>query len=613
MPRAPQLQQQVQAQALPGVRLQAAPSPESFGANTGQLAARIGAAVYDQELQIADRSSVMEAETLASKNQLRIQQDVYNMRGKNAANAPDYALKEYDDIDQQIMKGLANDRQRGMYQSISRQKREMLNRASLVHANQEAERFGTEMFNANMKTSIDVARSYGDFPLGVEFEKNNQSRFIGERAAQYGYLGTPQYKEQVKEAHSATNRAVIEGLITKGDDLKAKAFYDKMLEIERPQTRVDKQTGQVTEITSQLQFTAQDREAVQKIVEEGSTRGEAHRQTIKILGEIGMETPEQRRQALNMADAMDNEKVGELVRKKLEHRFAQEDKRKQEEYQGTFTNATKLIDEQWKQVPTASAREMVPAPVWADLGIQDRHTLETYVAQLRDPGKKATDLPTWVKLNAMKDDDLAKLSRSQMLDYLTKLDNSDGDKLLTRWNGVLNAKEGKQTGEKYEQLFSNKQLLDNAMELTGYFDMTKPRSKWPVEHQQLENRVQKLVDQALSQIPKDAPREKKEKAIQDIVDAQVKAKVKVDKGIFSFEKDRAVGEFEDFKDAASIRVPLKEIPVNDQDTIKGILRQADKKLDPGKIERIYALKQLQKAGKIKREDLIDQTRKIVQE
>ena len=613
MPQVPRPQQHVSPVGLPGVREMAAPTPDSYGAGVGDRAAKLGAAVYEREIYFADHAAVMEAETLASKEQLRIQRDVYNMRGKNAANAPDYALKEYDDIDQQIMNGLVNDRQRGMYQRISRQKREMLNRASLVHADEEAERFGTEMFNANMKTSIDVARSYGDFPLGVENEKNNQTRLIELRAAQYGYLGTPQYKEQVKEAHSATNRAVIEGLITKGEDLKAKAFYDKMLEIERLQTRVDEQTGQMTETPSQLQFTAQDREAVQKILLEGSTRGEAHRQTIKILGEVGMDTPEERRTALNMADAMSDEKVGELVRRKLEHRFEQEDKRKHEGYQQTFANATKLIDETWKRIPEQSAREMVPASVWAALSIQDRHTLETYVGQLRDPGKKATDLPTWVKINSLKDEQLANVSRSQMLDYLTKLDSSDGDKLLTRWNGVLNAKEGKPTGEKYEQLFSNKQLLDNAMELTGYFDMTKPRAKWPVEHQQLENRVQKLVDQALSQIPKDAPREKKEKAIQDIVDAQVKAKVKVDKGIFSLEQERAVGEYEDFKDAASIRVPLKEIPVNDQDTIKGILRQADKKLDPGKIERIYALKQLQKAGKLDRQAVIDQTRKIVQE
>lgn len=598
MPRAPQLQQQVQAQALPGVRLQAAPSPESFGANTGQLAARIGAAVYDQELRAADHAAVMEAETKAGQEQLRIMQGVTQLRGKHAAQAPLYAAQEFDKINAEIASRLNGDRQKGMYESVVRAKRESLDRFALTHFNQENDRFQEDTFKANISQSVDVARANAESPVQVSFEKDLQAQKVRERAIRLGYDGTPQEQDEINATHSRTNTEVIKGLVEKGQDLRAKAYYDQLKK---------------GESGNKLEFTAQDRDVVERVLLEGSTRGEAHRQTIKILGEIGMDTPEQRRQALNMADAIGDEKVGELVRQKLEHRFAQEDKRKHEGYQQTFANATKLIDEQWKQVPTASAREMVPAPVWADLSIQDRHILDTYVGQLRDPGKKATDLPTWVKLNSMKDEELANLSRSQMLDYLTKLDNSDGDKLLTRWNGVLNQKDGKPGGEKYEQLFSNKQLLDNAMELTGYFDMTKPRAKWPVEHQQLENRVQKLVDQALSQIPKDAPREKKQQAIQDIVDAQVKAKVKVDKGVFSFEKDRAVGEFEDFKDAASIRVPLKEIPVNDQDTIKGILRQADKKLDTGKIERIYALKQLQKAGKLDRQAVIDQTRKIVQE
>lgn len=598
MPKAPQLTQQVQAQALPGVRLQAAPSPESFGAGFGQLASRVGMAVYEQELRAADHAAVMEAETRAGQEQLRIMQGVTQLRGKHAAQAPLFAAQEFDKINTEIAGSLHNDRQKGMYDSVVRQKRESLDRFALSHFNQENERFQEDTFKANISQSVDVARANADAPVQVAFEKDLQAQKVRERAARLGFDGTPQEQAEINATLSRTNTEVIKGLLENGQDLRASAYYNQLKK---------------GESGNKLEFTAQDRGAVENALLEGSTRGEAHRQTIKILGEIGMDTPEQRRLALNMADAMGNEKVGELVRQKLEHRFAQEDKRKHEGYEQTFGNATKLIDEQWKQSPASSAREMVPAQVWADLSIQDRHTLETYVGQLRDPGKKATDLPTWVTLNAMKDDDLAKLSRSQMLGYLTKLDNGDGDKLLTRWNGVINAKEGKQKDEKYEQLLSNKQLLDNAMELTGYFDLTKPRSKWPLEHQQLENRVQKLVDQALSQIPKDAPREKKEQAIQAVVDAQVKAKVKVDKGLFSFEKDRAVGEFEDFKDAASIRVPMKEIPSADQDMIKGLLRQADKKLDTGKIERIYALKRLQKAGKIDRQALIDQTRTIIQE
>ncbi|MHB1098090.1 MAG: hypothetical protein ACYCZR_00920 [Burkholderiales bacterium] len=611
MPRAPQRTQQVQDAALPGVRLQAAPSPESRGAGFGQLASRVGLALYEQEIRAADHAAVMEAETIAGDSELTILSNMQTLQGKDAVTARELVDTQFKTVEDELTKGLSNDRQRGMLQSILRSRRQSLNRAALAHATSETEKYEALTYGNNVSQAVNLARAHAGDPLRLASEKDLIAQKV-EIVAQRRGWDQDAHDGELTNIYSKMNTAAIVGMLERGNDLDAKRFYAELQGTEQKRTRVDA-SGQTLTLPARMQFTAQDRETVEKSLFEGSTRGEAHRQTLKILGEIGMDTPEQRRQALNMADAMGDDKVGELVRQKLEHRFAQEDKRKQEGYQQTFGNATKLIDEQWKQVPTASAREMVPAHVWADLSVQDRHTLNTYVGQLRDPGKKVTDIPTWAMLNEMKDDALAKVPSSKMLDYLTKLDKSNGDTLLIRWNGAINAKDRKQKDLKYEEFLTNKQLLDNAMELTGYFDLTIPRSKWPLEHQQLENRVQKLVDQALSQIPKDAPREKKEQAIQAVVDAQVKAKVKVDKGLFSFEQERAVGEFDDFKDAASIRVPLKEIPVGELDLIKGLLRRAEKKLDNGKIERIYALKRLRQAGKIDRQALIDRTQQIIEE
>ena len=621
MPRVPPIESSVRDAALPGVRVQGTPSPSDFGADVGGTLQRAGLAMFERELHAQDQAAVMDAENRAGAEYINILTRMKDMRGKDAAGAEDFARGEFENSYTNLRQGLTG-RQQRMFDRVIQPKIHAIHSAAKEHFRVENDKLLEDTFQANMKQSVDFARANADFPMAdgnlgtmqLEAEKDIQELKIRNRAERLGF-DEATVQDQVRSMHSTTNRAVIEALLTKGQDLKAKAYYDRVLKQE--------QGGLTEEGQGKLQFTASDREAVERSLEVGSSHGEAHRQYLKILAEVGKGTAKDRRLALNQADVLeiDNPKVGALVRQKLEHAFAQEDHRKREEHEEQFSQAIASID-QMKGDHSITVEQMVPAPIWAEMSPAERATMTKYrEGFLPQAAKRGTDLETWVKINAMKDEDLAKVPRSKMMEWVQALDNGDGDKLLTRWNGVINAAKpdgGKQKDIKYEEFLTNKQMVDNAMELTGYFDMTKSRAKWPVEHQQLENRVYKLVDQALAQIPKDAPRAQKEKAIQDIVNSQVKERVKV--GGFNLPffgqvggTERAVGEFEDFPEGARVRVPLKDIPSGDQDLIKGLLRDGNKKLDNGKIERIYGLKQLQKAGKITRQALIDQTRAIIQE
>lgn len=622
MPRVPVREQQVSDAALPGVRLQGAPSPSAFGAEIGGTLQRLGSAMYERELQAADRAAVMEAETIAGTSELEILDKMGQMKGRDAVTARDFVDEQFSAVETKLTGALSNDRQRQMFKQVVQHKRDSLNRTALNHATRETEAFEKLTYANNLDQAVNLSRAHAGDDIRIAADKGAVAMKIALMAERQGW-DDEAHKTELTKVYSKMNLAAITGKLEQGDDRGARAYYQKVLHGvdgkggEEAHTRVNEETGEIKKYPQLLQFTAEDRAHVEKALDEGSTRGEAHRQFLTIMA-AGTDTAEARRVATNTANAIGDEKVGAMVLQKLDHAFAQEDKRKNEQHQETFANATKLIDEQWKQNPTKTAREMVPADRWAALSIQDRNTLETYLEHARDPGKKSTDMETWVRINSMKDEDLAKVSRSQMMAYVNKLDNGDGDKLLTRWNGVINAKnpDGKKD-IKYSEFLSMEDMTKKAMANTGYFDLNTPLSKLPPEQQVLRNNVESAINRRMATIPKDAPLAEKEKAIQEVVDAQVKAQVKVggiDLPFFGVVggKQRAVGEFDSFKDKP-IRVPLKDIPAGDQDLVKGLLREANKKLDNAKIERIYALKQLRKAGKLDRQALIDQTRKIIEE
>src|SRR3990167_1573206 len=325
MPRAPEMQQQVQTAGLPGVRIGGAPSPESYGAGLGETTRRIGLALYEQEIRSADHAAVMEAETRAGQEQLRIMQDVTQLRGKNAAEAPLFASQEFDKINADIEKGLNGDRQKGMYQSVVRHKREALDRFALSHFNQENDRFQEDTFKANIAQSVDVARANAEAPLQVALEKDVQEQKIRARATRLGYDGTPQEQDELTAIHSRTNTEVIQALLTKGQDQRARAYYDQLKKEERPRSRVDEETGAVREIPARLQFTARDRDTIEKALDEGSTRGFARR-TVNALVSEGIATAEDRQARVaklnELADSgRIDDKTFDAAKQRLEHEF----------------------------------------------------------------------------------------------------------------------------------------------------------------------------------------------------------------------------------------------------------------------------------------------------
>jgi hypothetical protein len=582
MPQAPFAQRQVVDQAVPGVRVGAAPTAQTYGEGIGDTVSNASVRMYDLQTRSSDHAAVVEAETRANAEQLRIQQDVLGMKGKDASNAPQYAQEQWDQVHQDILGSLANDRQKAMYHSIGLQKGEIINRGALSHFNQEDERYQNETYQANLSSSVNVARANAESPVAVAFEKDLQQMRVDERATKYGYAGTPQHDEELLRVHSTTNKEVIHGLLDKGQDLRAKAFYDQIMRDEKANP-------------TKLQFTAQDRDVVDKAIFEGSTRGVSRRTAQDLIGQYGIETAEQRKQIKEAVNAIKDDKVADLTMQRIEHEFSAFDQLQNQVKDERFKGAVAGIDQQIKAGNKLPALEMVRPSDLAEMSVQERHVLEEYVKHRRDPGKIVTDLRTWADVNSMKDSDLAKLGVRDIMALSMKLDDGNRDSLMTRWNGVINAKNGK-TDKKYEQLLTNDAMFKNAVENSGYFPIDEPMSKWSEEKLRLYNNLQNDANRGIGALEQGASVAQKEKVFKDTIDRGVKQKYRVKPSLLRFYKDVPAGIIEDYKDAYSIRVPLEDIPVDRQNVLKGALKSAGMPVTTQNIEELEAKSRMKKQG-----------------
>ena len=587
MPTAPMGQRQVMDQAAPGVRVQAAPTSRTYGDGIGDTVTNASVRMYDLQTRSSDHAAVVEAETRANAEQLRIQQDVSNMKGKEASNAPQYAQEEWGNVHEDILGSLANDRQKAMYNSISLEKGNIINRGALQHFNQEDAQYQNDTYKANLSSSVDVARANAESPVAVGFEKDLQKMRIDENAAKYGYSGTPQHDQELTGMMSTTNKAVLTGLLDKGQDLRATAYYDSIMKQEKASP-------------TKLQFTASDRDTVDKALQEGSTRGQSRRVVDDLVGK-GIDTSDERKARLDelktMADSGKiSDKSYDLSRQRLEHEFGNADQLQNQVKDERFKSAVAGIDAQVKAGNTLPARDLVRPTDYAEMSIPERNTLGAYVDHLRNPGKIVTDLKTWADVNSMLDPDLAKLSVSDITAISMKLDDGNRDQLMTRWNGVINAKNGKKD-QKFERLQSNEKILQNALDLSGYFDPGIPINKMSEEKQRVRNLIENDAAKALDAIPSGSPSEVIQKTMQGVVDRNIKNKYRVDPGLFRFDKDVPAAIIGDYKDKArSIRIPLTDIPTDRQNALKGALKSSGMPTTQQNIEELEAKSRMKKQG-----------------
>ena len=511
MPTAPRAERRVLDAPVPGVRVSAAPTEDTYGGQIGDTVARAAVRMYDLQTRSSDNAAVVEAETKANDEQLRIQQEIRAFRGKEAANAPEYGREQWSKVHEQILGSLANDRQRAMFHSIALQKGEIINRGALAHFNEEDERFQQETFKANIASSINVARANAESPVAVAFEKDLQKQRIDEHAAKYGYTGTPRYDEALTTVQSATNTAVIQGLLDKGQDLRAKAYYDQIIKDEKANP-------------GKLQFTAEQRGVVDKALLAGSTSGESRRQAQSLIATHGIETVEQRRNILKAIDNISDVKVADLTRQRVEHAISQFDELKRDDANQTFLRGSQAVEEAFKQNDSRLPRDLISSRDWNKLTPDAQHALEVKFSRLRNPDK-SHDGAIWLKGQLLSNDALAALTPEQITsDYLNHFDDKHADRFI---EDVKQARTAQVKAEAKDTSLSPLSLKDQIM--NGWIDsrLAKDPKKLQGDEVLWYNLYETEANKALRLLPKTAQQADIDATINGVKDRLLKQKVTV--------------------------------------------------------------------------------------
>lgn len=587
MPTAPQAQRQVMDAPFPNVRVGAAPTSDTYGGQIGDTVSHAAVRMYDLQTRSSDHAAVLEAETQANAEQLRIQQDVLAMKGKNAANAPAYAQEEWGKVHEKIIGSLANDRQKALYHQSGIRNGEIINRGALQHFNQEDAQYQQQTFEANIKSSIDVAKANADSPVAVAFEKDMQAQRINEHAVANGYDGTPRHEQALTTVRSATNKEVIQGLLDKGQDLRAKAYYDSTMKQEKANP-------------GSLQFTANDRDVVDKAIFEGSTRGASRRTAQELIAKHGLETTDQRKAVMTAIDGIKDDKVADLTRQRVAQKFSEFDQFKKEQGEQTFMGASKTIEDRWKQNPNAHIRDMVPVADWNRLTPGEQNTLELKLKRLRSP-EQDHDPAVWLKGQLLSKEQLATMSPQTMVkDYLNHFDPKHYDRFI---EDVQAARNAQTKGDEKDSTLSPLSLREQIK--NGWIDskIANDPNKLKGDETIWFNRYETEAARALSSLPKNATQAHVDEAINGVKDRLLKQKYSVNpggiRGFLGMTREVPGVALADEKDLSSVRVPLKDIPADRQDVLKGALRQAGVPITDQAIQELEAKARLKKQGMAK--------------
>lgn len=359
---------------LPGVRKQAAETALSEGAGLANAQAQVGETIGQigadfahrgaqayQSILIQERERANDAANLEADNRFAVleQQILYGQngdgalsrKGKDAFGLPEEVMAAYDQAANEIEKQATTPEQ----QEHARRTRmnRALNLSSTIQRHVMGERQAWEAgeLENGVKNHVNAAVANLDDPRRVALELGDAVGIIKKHGPRAG-MSTATVDAAVAGAQTQVHAGVVNGLLARGDDRKAKAYYE--------------------EVKGQIQGTSRDE--LEKAIEVGSTRGEAQRQTDQIILAGGTEA-----QMREKARGIEDPKVRDEAMSRIEHEWTVRARQEREAKETALGDAYVIVDR-------AGSTDAVPAPLWEKV-VRDGHggALRSY-AKLRAAG-----------------------------------------------------------------------------------------------------------------------------------------------------------------------------------------------------------------------------------
>ena len=553
---------------MPSARLTAAPTPEALGAGLGEATRKIGLAVYEQALYEADQVAFLEADRKASEAQTALQIKVRELKGKDAAGAPDIAQQEWDRTTATIEKGLNTDRQRVAFARAKNSRWESINRSTQIHVAEQREVMADGEATALLQAELDNARLNAGDPEAVLSAHERQQAVLVDQARRKGIqLDSPIFMEKQLAVSSKLNTEVVKGLLYRDQDMAAKRYYDENKEL----------------------FTAADRDVVERALQEGSSRGEAFRLVNNLL-KIGPTTIPgatklTREEALQyVQDKVDNPKVADYARTRINDHFnAQEhiDTRRRQE---TFQNAVNVVEKS----PGRDPALLIAVPDWATLSLSERTALKAYSAGLV-PGDPPNNDARWLVFNDLTAEQVAALPIEKYINEFWKhFDNAHRTRADAHRRASMDARKKESPTT---ETISFKGQFDNAMRLSGLFPAGKEKGQLNDEQATRYVRVEQQAAVAVERFEQINKRKATVKEMQDIIKGTVDQAVQdvfvPGAGFFGGAVKKKIADLTEDQRGQAI-VPIDKIAPDEVVKLRKYFQSRGRLVTPSKLERAYA-------------------------
>jgi hypothetical protein len=325
MPSVPTYSRQVQQAAVPGVRVNTNAPEEIFGGGAASGAGFTKTAsqtlsLIDKEREKAEQLRVLDAETklAQTKNNLVYNPETGAMtkRGQDAFGVVDQYGKDFDTQAAEIEKSLSSPAQKAAFKQRADQHKADLNNQLQRHVFQESQAYDLEV----TKSRVDVAQNeavlnFSD-PVSVARNLRVQEQTIMEHADRMG-KDPETTKLMVTEAKSNTHTAIVERMLTSGQDKNAEEYLKN----------------------NRDQFTAKDLARVEKTVETSSNLGFAQRTTDDYMKKGLTMT-----QSFEQAKSIENPKQREAVNAQIREQFAMKKVAQEEADSAIYSRAASTIE-----------------------------------------------------------------------------------------------------------------------------------------------------------------------------------------------------------------------------------------------------------------------------
>lgn len=505
--------------------------------------------------QVANLASDNELAALESRLLYDSKSGALNKRGKDAFDLPETVGEEWRKGVSEIEAKLGNKEQRLAFANSRAQREVNIHTAVQKHVSDQLKSYDdqeTQSFLTNERSA--TLANYQDSQR-VELGIDRQRAALTDYAKRNG-MSPEKLKDLQQNATSQTYAGVLDRMLTNDQDLTATKYYKDVKEY----------------------MTGEDQGKIEKALEEGSLRGESQRQADVIVSKFGKDWDK----AQAAVVAIQDPKIRDAVKVRVNQNFAEQRQIDQQKQEDLYLRATNMIDAD----PNRNARDVVPAPIWAQLNLGMRNALENRGGDVTNDDQK------WLNFLEKSPQEVANLNKVQFeSQYWAHLDKQHRARAETLWNAAKDAMSNKEAQPNLH-LATTLSFKDRLLNTAGKAGVVKP-NETPAKFSRTEAKNYAGMEQEAAkqvelfertQLQGKRPATGEE--MQTIIDKVVLNRVFIDKP-HSVDVKKLGWEVS-ADEQGKAYIPLDSIPAVELTPLRNAITSRGSKITSRKLERLYA-------------------------